>query len=80
MSIAKCDIIKPLLTINDAMNQTWIVDSHASLHATPVIFHAIDYGKACWGNNQSCIIDGIGHYGIWFTGMAKNLCYTSQIR
>ena len=34
--ISKNDLIDALLTVNDAMAQTWIVDSGASFHVTPI--------------------------------------------
>ena len=54
-----CQILK-LLTTNDTLNQTWILDVGASLHMTPttkdcfVAFRARDYGKVYLGNNQAC--------------------------
>ena len=35
MWITKNDLIDALLTVNDALAQTWIVDSGASFHVTP---------------------------------------------
>ena len=36
MQIRKRDLIDALLTLNDALSQTWIVDLGASFHVTPI--------------------------------------------
>ena len=36
MQITKRDLIDTLLTLNNALSQTWIVDSSASFHVTPI--------------------------------------------
>ena len=36
MCITKNDLIDALLTVNDALAQTWIVDYGASFHVTPI--------------------------------------------
>ena len=61
-----CQILK-LLTTNDTLNQTWILDVGASLHMTPttkdcfVTFRARDYGKVYLGANQVFRIVGISN-------------------
>ena len=49
MQITKSELIDDLLTLNDALSQTWIVDSGASFHVTPIkecftTFHASNHG------------------------------------
>ena len=49
MQITKRDLIDALLTLNYALSQTWIVDSGASFHVTPIkecftTFHASNHG------------------------------------
>ena len=65
MQITKTDVIDALLSIDDGLTQTWIVDSGASFHVTPCLecfttFDAGSYGKVYLGNNSACNIDGIG--------------------
>ncbi len=65
MQITKSDLIDALLTVNDALSQTWIVDSGASFHVTPVkecfvTFTAGSHGHVYLGNNHACSIEGIG--------------------
>ncbi|KAH7302046.1 hypothetical protein KP509_23G053800 [Ceratopteris richardii] len=65
MQITKRDLIDALLTVNDALSQTWIVDSGASFHVTPIkecftTFHAGSHGHVYLGNNHACSIEGIG--------------------
>ncbi|MCO5561643.1 hypothetical protein L7F22_015264 [Adiantum nelumboides] len=63
--ITKSDLIDALLTVNDALSQTWIVDSGASFHVTPIkecfsTFDAGKHGHVYLGNNHACSIEGIG--------------------
>ena len=65
MSITKGDLIDALLTANDALSQTWIIDSGVSFHVTPVkecfvTFNAGSHGHVYLGNNHACSIEGIG--------------------
>mgnify|MGYP000016945791 CR=1 FL=1 len=65
MCITKNDLIDALLAVNDALAQTWIVDSGASFHVTPIkecfsTFTAGSHGHVYLGNNHACSIDGIG--------------------
>ena len=65
MQITKADVIDALLSTNDALSQSWIVDSGASFHVTPTkecfsTLNAGMYGKVYLGNNHACSIEGIG--------------------
>ena len=65
MSITKGDLIDALLTTNDALSQTWIIDSGASFHVTPlkecfVTFNVGSHGHVYLGNDHACSIEGIG--------------------
>ena len=65
MQITKADVIDALLSTNDALSQSWIVDSGASFHVTPSkecfsTLNARMYGKVYLGNNHACSIEGIG--------------------
>ena len=65
MQITKADVIDALLSTNDALSQSWIVDSGASFHVTPPkesfsTLHAGMYGKVYLENNHACSIEGIG--------------------
>ena len=65
MCITKNDLIDALLTVNDALAQTWIVDYGASFHVTPIkecfsTFTAGSHGHVYLGNNHACSIEGIG--------------------
>ena len=65
MSITKSDLIDALLTVNDALSQTWIVDFGASFLVTLVkecfaTFNAGSHGHVYLGNNHACSIEGIG--------------------
>ena len=64
MQITKTYVIDALLSIDDGLTQTWIVDSRVSFHVTPclecfTIFDAVNYGKVYLGNNNPCNFDGI---------------------
>ena len=64
MQITKSKISDALLTLNDAFSQSWIVDSGASFHVTPITkcfttFHASNDGHVYLGNNHACSIEGI---------------------
>ena len=54
MCITKNDFIDALLTINDALAQTWILDSGASFHETPI--------KECFSNFTA---GSHGHVYLW---------------
>ena len=65
MCMTKNDLIDALLTVNDALTQTWIVDSGASFHVTPIkecfsTFTTGSHGHVYLGNNHACSIEGIG--------------------
>ena len=54
-----------MLTLSDALSETWIMDSGASLHATLIkecrtTFNASSHGHVYPGNNHACSIKGIG--------------------
>ena len=62
--ITKTDVIDALLSTNDALSQSWIVDSGASFHVTPKeCFSTLSagmYGKVYHANNHACTIESIG--------------------
>ena len=65
MCITENDLIDALLTVNDALAQTWIVDSSASFHVTPIkecfsTSIAGSHGHVYLGNNHAWSIEGIG--------------------
>ena len=65
MQITKSDVIDALMTVDDGLSQTWIVDSGASVHVTPCLecfatYEAGNFGKLYLGNNHACAIEGIG--------------------
>ena len=65
MQITKTNVIDALLSIDDGLTQTWIVDFGASFYVTPCLecfttFDAGNYGKVYLDNNNACNIDGIG--------------------
>ena len=64
MQITKSDLIDALLTLNDALSQTWIVNSSASFHVTPkdciTAFHASKHGHVYLANNHTCSIESVG--------------------
>ena len=73
MQIRKRDLIDALLTLNDALSQTWIVDSRAAFHVTPVTecfttFHASSHGHVYVGNNHGCAIEGIATMNLTLYG------------
>ena len=54
-----------MLTLSDALSETWIMDSGASLHATLIkecrtTFNASSHGHVYPGNNHACSIEGVG--------------------
>ena len=76
MQITKSDIIDALLTLNDALSQTWIVDSGASFQITPIkecftTFRASSHGHVYLGNNHACSIQGIGVMHIIANGLPQ---------
>lgn len=65
MLISKKDVIDALLSANDGLSQSWIVDSGASFHVTPSLecfatYVAGNYGKVYLGDNFACNIEGMG--------------------
>ena len=65
MCITKNDLIDALPTINDALAQTWIVDSGASFHVTPI--------KECFstftaGSHGLTVNDALAHTWIVDSG------------
>ena len=59
------DVIDALMTVDDGLSQTWIVDSGASFHVTLCLecfatYETGNLGKVCLGNNHACAIEGIG--------------------
>ena len=65
MLISRRDVIDALLSANDGLTQSWIVDSSASFHVTPSMecfasWHAGKYGKVYLGDNHACNIEGMG--------------------
>ena len=65
MCITTNDLIDALLNVNDALAQTWIVDSGTSFHVIPIktcfsTFTASKHRHAYLGNNHACSIEGIG--------------------
>ena len=83
MSITKGDLIDALLTANDALSQTWIIDSGASFHVTPIkecfaTFSAGKHGHIYLGNNHACSIEGIGNVHLSVDG--KNELVLHNVR
>ena len=65
MKITQVDLIDALLDGTNAFTQTWIVDSGASYHVTPIkecfsTFHAGSQGNVYLGNDYACPIEGYG--------------------
>ena len=65
MKISQMDLIDALLDGIDAHTQTWILDSGASHHVTPLkecfsTFHAGSQGNVYLGNDYACPIEGYG--------------------
>lgn len=65
MLISQKDVIDALLSANDGLSQSWIVDSGASFHVTPSLecfatYVAGNYGKVYLGDNFACNIEGMG--------------------
>ena len=63
MKIAQVDLIDALVDGTNAHTQTWIVDSGASYHVTPIkecfsTFHARSQGNVYLGNDHLCPIEG----------------------
>ena len=66
MLITKSNLIDALLTLNDALSQTWIVGSGASFHVTPLkecfaTFHASNHGHVYLGNNHAYSLKLLAH-------------------
>ena len=71
MKITQVDLIDALLDGIGAFPQTWIVDSGASYHVTPIkecfsTFYAGSQGNVYLGNDHACPIEGYGtvHLGV----------------
>ena len=65
MQITKSDVIDTLMTVDDGLSQTWLVDLRASFHVTPCLdcfatYEAGNLGKVHLGYNHACAIEGIG--------------------
>lgn len=72
--ISRKDVIDALLSANDGLSQSWIVDSGASFHVTLCLecfamYTAGKYGKVYLGDNHACNSEGMGTLT-----MAKSLC------
>ena len=64
IQITKSNLIDALLTLNDALSQTWIVGSGASFHVTPIkecftTFNAGSHRHIYLRHNHDCSIEGI---------------------